>query len=468
MAQRTVCAIVAKTGLCEHGQIELPSQPFPKFPNLSIAFYLLTALLAATPILVIANDAIVIHAVGITAAFMLVAAALGPQVEITTAAQLLKRCWLAALFPIVWMALQIAPLPFASFANTIWPTTAAALNDPSLPGHISLDPGATLRGLISYLTMISLVVSAVIITKDRQRAETVLFVLSAVTTFMSVEVLICQLDSFAGVIPATNTVAANAFAAAAALAALVNAAVIGLWIERQLTRSTTSNWPAGPTLFAPLWGLCGIAVSLTAMRSLAQNSLLCATGLGFAVIFFIAIVRRLGFRPWLSAILFALLLAMAGAVAIPRLQSTPATGLPGFVTSADKDSIAIAERALTDSSWVGSGVGTFEILARTYRDFDAKADLHPPSTAVSIAIEWGRPALFVLIGVAVQLFLVTFLGAIRRGRASFFSSAAAAGVLVVVCDAFCDSSLLNPTVQIIVAILIALGLSQSTGRTSGS
>jgi hypothetical protein len=468
LAPRIAYAIVTKTGLCEFGQIGLPSQHFPKFPNLSIAFYLLTALLTATPILAIANDAIVIHAVGITAAFMLAAAALGPHLEITTAAQLLKRCWLAALFPIVWMALQIAPLPFGSFANTIWPTTAAALKDPSLPGHISLDPGATLRSLFSYFTMICLAVSAVIITKDRQRAETVLFVLSAVTTFMSVEVLIGQFDSFAGIIPAKSTVAANGFAAAAALAALVNAAIVGLRIERQLTRSTTSNWLSGPLLFALLWGLCGIAASLAAMRALAQNSLLGATGLGFVVIFFIATVRRLGFRPWPSAILFALLLTMAGAVAIPRLQLTPATGLLGFVTSADKDSSAIAERALTDSSWVGSGVGTFEILAKTYRDFDAKTELHPPSSAVSIAIEWGRPALFILVGVSVQLFFLAFFGAIRRGRDSFFPSAAAAGILVVVCEAFSDSSLLNPTVQIIVATLIALGLSQSTGRTSSS
>jgi hypothetical protein len=468
LARRIAYAIVAETELCESVKSDFHPNLLPKSSNLPIAFYLLTALLAATPILAIANDVIVIHAVGITAAFMLVAAALGPQAEIATAGQLLKRCWLIAVFPIVWMALQIVPLPFASFANTIWPTTAAALNDPSLPSHISLDPGATLRCVFSYLTMIGLVVAAVIITKDRQRAETVLLVLSAITTFMSVEVLISQLDSFAGIIPATNTVAANAFAAAAALAALVNAAIIGLGIERQLIRSTTSNWLSGQLLFALLWGLCGIAVSLTAMRAFAPNSLLGATGVGFTVIFFIAIVRRLGFRPWPSALLFTLLLAMAGAVAIPRLQSTSATGLLGFITSPDKDSIAIGARALTDSSWVGSGVGTFEILAKTYRDFDAKTDLRPPSTAVSIAIEWGRPALLILIGVAVQLFFLTFLGAIRRGRDSFFPAAAAAGILVVACDAFCDSSLLNPTVQIIVATLIALGLSQSTGKTRGS
>jgi hypothetical protein len=58
-------------------------------------------------------------------------------------------------------------------------------------------------------------------------------------------------------------------------------------------------------------------------------------------------------------------------------------------------------------------------------------------------------------------------GAIRRGRDSFFPSAAAAGILVALCEGFVDSSLLSPTVQIIVAVMTGLGLSQSTGRTSG-
>jgi hypothetical protein len=44
-------------------------------------------------------------------------------------------------------------------------------------------------------------VATIIITRDRQRAQTILFVLSAVTTFMSVDVLLGQLDAFAGIVP---------------------------------------------------------------------------------------------------------------------------------------------------------------------------------------------------------------------------------------------------------------------------
>jgi hypothetical protein len=85
---------------------------------------------------------------------------------------------------------------------------------------------------------------------------------------------------------------------------------------------------------------------------------------------------------------------------------------------------------------------------------------------VSIAIEWGRPALLILVGIAVQLFFFIFRGAVRRGRDSFFPSAAAASVLVVLCQSFVDPSLLTPTAQIIITVMIGLGLSQSSGRTT--
>ena len=88
-----------------------------------------------------------------------------PEAQITSIAPLLKRFSLAILFPIFWMVLQAIPLPFSSLANPIWSTTSIALNEASLPGRISVDPGATLRTLIFYLINVSVVVATVIITK---------------------------------------------------------------------------------------------------------------------------------------------------------------------------------------------------------------------------------------------------------------------------------------------------------------
>jgi hypothetical protein len=354
-------------------------------------------------------------------------------------------------------------VPSSSLANPIWSTTSIALNDPSLPGRISLDPGATLRSLFLYLVDVSLVVSTVIITKDRHRAETVLFVLCTVTTFMSLEVLLGRLDWFARMIPDAGA-SPSPFPAATALAVVTNGALIARAIERHLHQQDISKLASVPLWLGVLAGLAGIAVAFAAMATFARGTLLVVTGLGLTVIVFIAAVRRLGFRSWPSAILFAVVVAMAGAIAVPRVQSD-SSGLLGFVSFAP-EAVALAERVLADAAWLGNGIGTFGLTSRAYQELGATMLEVPPSTAVSIAIESGRLALVILASIAAQLFFFAFRGAVRRGRDFFYAAAAAAGVLVVLCESFLDSSLSSPTIQVIVAVMVGLGLAQSAGRTS--
>lgn len=429
-----------------------------------IASYLLIVLLAATPILAIANLAFAQHAGALVAAIVLAIAARGPEAEIASTAPLLKRFAPAIMIPVVWMVMQTFPLPSSALAHPIWSATSIALNDPSLAGRISLDPGATLRSLFLYLADISLLVSTVIIAKDRHRAETILFVLCAVTTFMAIEVLLRRLNLFAGMIPDASA-PSSPFPAAAALAAVANAALVARAIERHLHRQDIRNLALAPLWLGLFCGLFGIAAALAAIASLARDTLLMAVGLGLTVIAFIAAARRLGFRSWPSAILFAVLAAIAGSLVVPRLQSG-GPGLPGLVSFAP-EAAALAERLLADAPQFGNGVGTFPLISRAYQDFGAAAVAVPPSTAVLVAIESGRLALVILASFAAQLFFFTFRGGIRRGRDFFFASAAAAGILLVFCESFLDASLSSPAVQIVVAVTIGLGLAQSAGRTSG-
>jgi hypothetical protein len=436
-----------------------------KFLDLSITFRLLTALLAATPVLAIADGASAQHLISFVAAVMLAIAAMAPQAEITTTVQLLKRFSFAILFPVFFMILQLSPIPFTSLVNPIWPTASAALNEPSLWGHVSIDPESTFRSLMFYMTIAALMVATIIVTKDRQRAETILYVLSAVTTFMSAEVLLNQFSSFAGII--TITTGAATFVAASALGALTNTATIIMAVERYLGRRELEASSSGSLFLGLILGVAGIAICLVAMRTSAPANVVIATAFGLAVMLFIAIARRFAFSPWSSAILFSTFVVMAIGIVVVRSQGNASPGILGFATSTTEQSLAVAQRALSDTRWLGSGVGTFGSLAGVYQDFGTAPIFEAPTTAVSIAIEWGWPALIVLTGFAIQLFAFTFRGALRRGRDSFYPAAAAAGVAVVFCEAFCDPSLMHPTAQIIAAVIIGLGLSQSAGRTSG-
>jgi hypothetical protein len=443
----------------------LPSSRHAKFLDLSITLRLLIALLAATPVLAIAEGAFAQHLITFVAAFMLAVAAMAPQAEITATIQVLRRFSFAILFPVFFMILQLSPVPFTSLVNPIWPTASAALNESSLWGHVSIDPESTFRSLMFYVSILSLMVATIIVTKDRRKAETTLYVLSAVTTFMSAEVLLNQLSSLAGIISIAT--GATTFVAMSALGALANTATIIMAVERHLGRRELEGSSSGVLFLGLILGLAGIAICLVAMRTLAPTNVVIATAFGLAVMLFIAIVRRFALSPWSSAILFAILVVMAVGIIIVRSQSNPSAGILGFATSATEQSLAVAQRALSDSRWLGSGVGTFGSLAGVYQDFGSTPVFEAPTTAVSIAIEWGWPALVILTGFAIQLFAFTFRGALRRGRDSFYPAAAAAGVAVVFCEAFCDPSLMHPTVAIITAVVVGLGLSQSAGRTSG-
>jgi hypothetical protein len=85
---------------------------------------------------------------------------------------------------------------------------------------------------------------------------------------------------------------------------------------------------------------------------------------------------------------------------------------------------------------------------------------------VGVTVEWGKAAFAILVIVAGQLYFYLFRGAISRGRDPFFAAAACAGTLVALCQSFVDASLMTPGVQLVLAVLIGLGLSQSPGRTS--
>jgi hypothetical protein len=424
-------------------------------------------LLAATPVLAIAGGASARDVIAFGAAIMLASAAMAPQAEITPTVQLLKRFSLAMLFPIAWMVLQIAPLPFESLVNPIWSTASMALNEPSSWGHVSIGPGNTLRSLILYSTILALVIATVIVTRDRQRAETILFGSSAVTTFMSAEILLGQLNSFAGMLPAAGTSAAATFVAASALGTLANSAALMMAIERHLSRRDIEGSSSTPLFFGLCLGLVGVAICMAAMWTLAPSSVLIAMAFGLAVMLYIAIVRRLAFRPWFSGLVFAIFAAMAAAIIMQHFQGNPSGALLRFATSANAESLALAQRALSDSRWLGSGVGTFMSLAGIYQDFGAVPILEAPTTAVSLVVEWGQVALVILVLFAIQLFAFTFRGALRRGRDSFYPAAAAASVGVMLCEAFCDPGLMHPAVQILAAVMVGLGLSQSVGRTSG-
>ena len=84
---------------------------------------------------------------------------------------------------------------------------------------------------------------------------------------------------------------------------------------------------------------------------------------------FVVIVGRLAFRCGLAVALFVTLAAIAAAIILPRLHKSIYSGaIAGFATSS-AELLALARRAIADTPWLGSGVGTYRLLVPTYQHF---------------------------------------------------------------------------------------------------
>ncbi|MBW7971544.1 hypothetical protein [Bradyrhizobium sp. BR 10289] len=431
-----------------------------------IAFRLLVIFLAAIPALAAVNDALAQGGIVlITAVLVGLSATTVPEGDLSIIWPLLRRVSLATVFPIAWMVLQIVPLPFTSLVNPIWLATTAAMGEASNWGHVSVAPGATLRSLSAYLAMLALMISTAIVARDRKRAEMTFFVVTIVLTILSAEVLIAQARPFQEMIPPAGSAASDMFVATALLATLCNCAVAIMAVERRLSRKETgeSSFVSLASRLGP--AVIGLIIASAATRILAPSLAIAALFLGLAALFVVAVFRRLGFQPWPATGVFLIVAGIATAIIFPHLQSKPADGIAGFAASSSTEALTGTARILSATPWLGNGVGTSPALMAIYGDFGSVPQA-PPTTALSIAIEWGWPAFAIVAALGLHVFVFVFRGALRRGRDSFFASAAAASILVVLAEALCDTSLLSPPVQVIGAVIVGLGLSQSVGRTS--
>lgn len=152
--------------------------------RLVAVFGLLVALIAATPVLAVSGSWFWPQLITLVTAIMLALLPNAPDVEIRRSIAIFRPLAPAALLPAAWMLLQIVPVPSGSLEHPIWRSAAAALAE-SMSGHISIDLGFTLRALFGYLSLIALAFSAAVVARNRDRAESLLFALCAITTLVA-------------------------------------------------------------------------------------------------------------------------------------------------------------------------------------------------------------------------------------------------------------------------------------------
>lgn len=359
--------------------------------------------------------------------------------------------WILLAIPLC-IAAQLVPLPL-SWAHPIWASTHDALGGFAL-GPITADIGLTLHALLQALAAISLLAVTILLVRDRGRAELVLFVLSGLTAVAALTLDLYRLW------PAVGVSASALATTLAGFGLILNLAVMQLAAERAETRHSLLR-----SIVLGLLGLAGALISAAAIFAFSPTNSAIAASFGIVPILLILVIRRLDLSPLAVGALS--LAAMIGAILVLTFLFEKSSGpaLLRLTPDLGTETKAALERMLADTRWFGAGAGTFPAVSRIYQT-DSGAALTAPSAAAAVFADTGLIGLAAALAASAMALARLFIGALRRGRDSFFPAAAAGCLLFALVQSFTGPGLLGPAAILCLAVILGLGLSQSVSQAS--
>ncbi|MDQ8732553.1 hypothetical protein [Bradyrhizobium sp. LHD-71] len=430
---------------------------------MSIAFNLIIALVATAPILVLMQGPTELAFVALISALALVlGASTTPVVEFEALAKTLRRIGVLLAVPAGWMVVQLLPLPLAPPSHQIWTSAAAAMPDLSF-GHITVNVIDTVRALALYCSWIVLALATMVATTERRRAELCLVTLVLVTTVIAAAGIAFSFD------PSTLTVEAketfSAAASAAVFGCVLSLAAVQRLIERREAQRPSTRRQAVSSILLTICNVSAFAICFAAAALLSPAAWIAAS-LGSLTFAAIALTNRLRSFKGAQYVIMTVFALTAAIVLLAKSAGTP-TGaiLTDVVSSASAESIAAAERMLKDTTWLGSGAGTYQTMIPVYEELGRPPPAIAPSLALKLAIELGWVFAAVLTFGTLLLAAKLIDAAMTRRRDSFYPAAAAACLASLTLQAFGDASLLNPAIGLLCAVIVGLALAQAARTT---
>jgi hypothetical protein len=437
----------------------------------NVAFALLVVVIAAALVPAVAPGWLGPQLLTLAVALLLALLPSAPPGDIKRTLAIFKPLAVAALLPAAWMLLQIVPVPLGSIDHPAWRSAAAALAESGPSGtvssairfgHVSIDLGYTLRGLFFYLSLISLALATAVLTRNRDRAGTVLAALCAVISLGAGGLLL--FGDLPGLGEAYSPDDSSApLAALAAFGTILNAALMARARERAESRGRQGRtWRSEIRPLLP--GGIGAGICLITLLRTAALDVLIATAFGLTVVGVVVLVRALRLGRWsIATICVAALVAWGGVIALRFAANGDVSPLFRFTAPEAADAAAATLRMLADADWKGSGVGSYAALAAIYRDATGAPGPAAVNTIAAVVLEWGRAGLVIIMALWLQLIIVLFRGALSRNRDACYAAAAAACLLTAFAEAYCDASFTGVTIQTLTAVIVGLGLSQTKG-----
>jgi len=422
---------------------------------------IVVALLCASPAVMLWDDLAVqgVLAGVIAIALVLTALSLRPG-ETEFLVSVSRPLAIAAIVPAAWIVFQV--LPLRAFAHPIWGSTEAALGH-SVAGAITIDLGASLIGLGQYLTLCGFAFLCTALAVDRQRAEWLLFALTAAGASVGLVVIWNNfvLEDFALLqFTLTQAIDCTVLGAIAAWTLLIRT------VERFETRRANPLRSINALMAAFAASCAALLICAVALLADGTRGEMFAAGCGAAALVFVTIVRRFGLGPWGIA---AVAVPMVGVAAVLVMVQMPTSGknpLVAFANDSSASTTAISARVLEDAPLIGTGAGTFTGIAPVYREAgDAPSAPTAATTAATLAIELGRPMVWLALGAMVIAIIALFQSALQRGRDSFYPAMGASALIALSQLAFVNGGLVGNASGLMMAGTLGLAAAQRQSRS---
>jgi len=361
------------------------------------------------------------------------------------------------------MLIQLLPFSIGGLSQSIWDSAASALGTPLWP-HISIDPGLTLLASGRYVSMAGIAFVAAAVSIERPQAEKLLLALASAAAAMSMILAVNHLGGFSFLDKSSVGSAGTAIIAAGIVGVVLFAASAIMIIEHYEVHHRYRDLFA--LLLVPLgFRIAGLVVcSLTFLADNTNHAIFAAAS-GLVTVLIIYFVRRIGLGS-----LAALAMVSVAIIAATAIISTYGHPVPGdislrYMIGANTELASVDSRIISEVGPGGSGAGTFKAISILYGMHELPDNLHPSTFASQIAVELGRSALWVIIGLASALIFMFLRSAFNRGRDFSYPVAGAGVTVAMIVNSFTDVSLSNLAISLLVAVTLGLALGQSIGRT---
>jgi hypothetical protein len=421
---------------------------------MTAAFILLSSLLTIVPTLMMVDG---ILAEGVTSAIVAIAlmsvAFSLHAVDLNRFSRLFRpSVFIILLIPCFWMLLQVLPISIQALTNPVWLSSSSALDKPFV-GAISLDIGSTLLSLTRYCTGLAAGFVTAALTLNKPRAESILFLLTAVAGLIAIESVGFNLDYLH--LPGFDQTDAKNIAVIGFVLSCATAILVYEHLGTPGTRPRDSK-------VAVFTSMAVLLICLSAILISADAILIFAAVFGAGILISVLVIRKWRLGPWGMAGIAAIgAIVVVGFFAVASRKDADPTLI--FST---QDKIFSIERMLSDTKWAGSGAGTFDALLPLYRDTHEADSFDIPTAAATIAVEMGQPFLWACVIAFLIGASTLFQRAYRRRRNYVYSSAGAGCIIALLISLFANNGMLSVTASLVIGVLAGLAFAQSKSASS--